>query len=57
MEKYIKWSDDEEKDSAPAFDEDLLNYSDDEENCEEGYLNDDVSSAVNIKKVVSLKLK
>ena len=54
MEKSIERSDDEEEDSAPALDEDLLNYSNDEEKSEEGYVNDD---AVNIKKVVPSKLK
>ena len=34
MEKYIEICDDEEEDSASAIDEDLLNYSDDEEKSE-----------------------
>ena len=39
--------------SAPAIDEDLLNYSDDKE----GYVKDVVSSTVNIRKIVPPKLK
>ena len=45
------------KDSAPAIDDDLQNYLDDEEKNEEGYMNDDASSAVNMRKVVPSKLK
>ena len=57
MEECIKRSADEEEDSVPAVDEDLLNYTDDEEKSEEGDVNDDVPSVVNIRKVVTPKLK
>ena len=57
MEKSIERSDDEEEDCAPAINEDLINYSNDEEKSEERYVNDDVSVAVNIRKVVPPKLK
>ena len=47
MEKCIKRSDNEE----------LLNYSNDEEKSEGGYMNDNVSSAVNKRKVMPPKVK
>ena len=57
MEKSVERSVDEKEDPAPAIDEDLSNYSDDEDKSEEVYVNDDVSSAVNIRKVMSSNLK
>ena len=57
MEKSIERSDDEEEDCAPAINEDLINYSNDEEKSEGGYMNDNVSSAVNKRKVMPPKVK